>query len=209
MQRGSYTKQAALSGVFIKQLNRPMVTIIGRVFLIVSMQQHLRLPLTRELSAKLTEGENYLPPDQCTHIHHGNSGQYPNCKFLLLLTSWMPNHLCAFHLSLLAPAYSALRRQVRRPVSPWRNKSQQYNYQSFFVFESELDDFVRNHTTIFAPKVSYFSVVLLPEGYSLCCSLSFSLPPSKIKDFCHLPHQREATEPHITHYTERCIEVRP
>ena len=54
-------KGHGVSGVFVKQLNRPMVTIIGRFLLIVSMRRHLRLPLTRELSAKLTEGENYLP----------------------------------------------------------------------------------------------------------------------------------------------------
>ena len=39
---------------------------------------------------------------------------------------------------------------------------------------------------------SYSFEVPLQEGCYLYCSLLFSLPPSKIKDFCHLPRQREA-----------------
>ena len=42
------------------------------------------------------------------------------------------------------------------------------------------------------PKGSFFFAAPWLEGYSLCCRISCSLPPSKIKDFCHLPHQREA-----------------
>ena len=30
---------------------------------------------------QLTEGETGVPSGQCRHIHHGNSGQYPDCKF--------------------------------------------------------------------------------------------------------------------------------
>ena len=52
----------------------------------------------RELSAKLTEGENFSPPDQYTRILLGNFGQYPNCKFLLPLISWILSHSCAIHL---------------------------------------------------------------------------------------------------------------
>jgi len=160
--------------------------------LTLSLHGHPGLPLTRELSAKLTEGETFAPNDPHTHKHRRNFGQYPNCRSSLSSGSWHSNHWSAVHLFLPVPMYSALRRQVQSPVSLLHNKSPQYSFQSLFAFENAPDSFIKNHTTVFAPKGSYSFATPWPEGYSLCCRLSWSLPPSKIKDFCHLPHQREA-----------------
>ena len=62
----------------------------------------------------------------------------------------------------------------------------------FFAFESAPGSLLNNHTIVSVPIGSYSFGVSLQEGYFLYCSLSCSLPPSKIKDFCHLPRQREA-----------------
>ena len=144
-----------------------------------SMQQYPWLPLMRELSAKLTEGETFAPSDQYTRIRCGSFGLYPNYTLLLRLNAWTPNHLSVVHLFLLAPACSVRRRQVREPASLLHNKSLQYNCRSLFAFGNAPDSCARSHTIVFVPKGSYSFAAPLPEGYSLCYSFSFSLPPSR------------------------------
>ena len=60
-----------------------------------------------------------------------------------------------------------------------------------FAFENVSGSFLNTYTTIFVPTVSCFFARFLQEGYFPYCTPSPSLPPSKIKDFCHLPRQRE------------------
>ena len=72
------------------------------------------------------------------------------------------------------------------------NRNPQCKYQLLFAFESALGSLSKNHTIASVPMGSYSFGASLQEGCFLYCRLSFSLPPSKIKDFCHLPRQREA-----------------
>ena len=150
-------KEAPISCVFIKQLILPVRNSQGGFLLIVLIQLHPRLPLMRELSAKLTEGENSAPNDQHTHIHRRNLGQYPNCKSLLPPDSWLLTHWCVVHLFSPAPACNVHCRQVREPISLLHNKSLQYNYLSPFVFGNVPDSCAKKHTTISVPKESCFS----------------------------------------------------
>ena len=171
------------------------------------MQQHLRHPLMRELSAALTEGENSAPNDPHTHIHCRNFGQHPNCKSWPPLDLWRSSHWSAVHLILPVAAYSVLRRQVQWLILPWHNKSLQYSFRLLFAFGNVPDGFVKSHTAVSVPKGSYFPQsfcrrdVLFVVGVhvlSLC-------QKSKIFDRGRLGC---GAKPHLMHYTERCIEVR-
>ena len=145
----------------------------------------------RELSANLTEGETLdsqinrfaYTAKIAVNIQIANS-HYRQIHRLQVF--------CAQRLfsGLLCCIMSAAVKFDDRPFL--HNRNPQCNYQLLFAFESAPGSLSKNHTIVSVPMGSYSFGVSLQEGYSLYCSLSFSLPPSKIKDFCHLPRQREA-----------------
>ena len=61
-----------------------------------------------------------------------------------------------------------------------------------YTAENAVDNSEDSHTKVSVPTVSYFCGSAFAGGMLDLLYFSYSLPPSKIKDFCHLPHQREA-----------------
>ena len=145
----------------------------------------------RELSAKLTEGETLdsqinrfaYTAKIAVYIEIANS-HYRQIHRLQVFCAQ-----CIFS-GLLCCIMSAAVKFDDQPFL--HNRNPQCNYQLLFAFESVPGSLSKNHTIVSVPMGSYSFGVSLQEGYYLYCSLSFSLPPSKIKDFCHLPRQREA-----------------
>jgi len=177
--------------------------------LIVLIQLHPWLPLTRELSAKLTEGENSAPNDQHTHIHRRNFGQYPNCKFLLLSNSRILNRLSAVHLSSPVPAYSGLRRQVQE--SPCLGTIKVCNVVSNcflplkthrIVSQKVIPQFSFPRSHIFSQHLSQRDVLFIVDFHVLSLRQKSKIFATSLIS----GRLWRDTKPHMMHYTERCME---
>ena len=82
----------------------------------------------------------------------------------------------------------------------------------FFAFESAPGSLLNNHTIVSVPIGSYFFGVSLQEGFFFIVVFHVLSLRQKLKIFAtSLVRGRLwcGVKSHISHYTERCIEVRP